>query len=270
MLIKVSIHPWSHQWQLSTAAQTNTHAHTHTCTHTHTNTHAHTHTNTHTHTHHTHTCTHTHTNTHAHTPHKHTHTHHTNTHAHTLLSRNIRTYYILHNNASTSYYQSVEMLLVLLCESVECVGELFCETAAMLLIQDQCGPALGGRGCVWGDSQVHTGCIACHKQLQLPIQWEGKRMQHAKWHDTAEFPLHQNHIAHSLALAVSNMMLATGGFITVVLVCLSTAVATACWFRWRTHQPAFSDSFWASSSLYCTTWTDRDTIFYLYGHYPTH
>ena len=39
-------------------------------------------------------------------------------------------------------------LLVLLCESVECVGELFCETAAMLLIQDQCGPTLGGRGCV--------------------------------------------------------------------------------------------------------------------------
>ena len=88
-----------------------------------------------------------HTHTHVHTPQTHTHTHththtqthtHTHTHTHTLLSRNLRTHYIIHNNASTSYYQSVEMLalLVLLSESVECVSELFCETAAMLLIQD--------------------------------------------------------------------------------------------------------------------------------------
>ena len=69
----------------------------------------------------------------------------TYTHTHTHNAQYKCTHYI-HNHVSVTI--SIAMLLVLLCESVECVGELFCETAAMLLIQDQCGPALGGRGCV--------------------------------------------------------------------------------------------------------------------------
>lgn len=69
----------------------------------------------------------------------------------------------------------------------------------------------------------------------------------------------QNNAAHSLALVVSNMMLATGGFMSAVLVCLSTAVTTACWLSCRTRQPTPFATFWASSSLYCTTWMCRDT-----------
>ena len=59
---------------------------------------------------------------------------------------------------------------------------------------------------------------------------------------------------------------------SVVLVCLSTAVATACWLSCRTRQPAPFATFWASSSLYCTTWTCRDVTptSSLLAHYCTH